>query len=382
MDIKNIISKDIWAVIKDNYEKGSYTIAVTNLIQYANEIVREKSGLSSLDNTKLMEASFLGPNPKLKINKFQTVTEKDIQSGIGYLLKGLCLAVRNPRAHERYDDKKETADKIILFVDYVLEYVRDSKQPALVQDWLEFVFDENFNNTKKYAEIVLQEIPEKKRYELLVSIFRDRERAKQNLLNNLVNELMNIIKSEELQEFLDNLNKELLYCSDNQSLRMFLSLFPPEKWECLIPLTKLKIEHMVQRSLEQGMMFYEGYSEEYTINSIGTLSAWAINFINFFDTKKELFKILGNKLSNEDVDVRNFVIKYFTPIIFDDELIKKVFKYGIKQSLRYFDKETYMHIDFYCNTLGDEEIRETFGKEIEFAKVHFDREESANDIPF
>jgi len=80
--------------------------------------------------------------------------------------------------------------------------------------------------------------------------------------------------------------------------------------------------------------------------------------------------------------VRNFVIKYFTPIIFDDELIKKVFKYGIKQSLRYFDKETYMHIDFYCNTLGDEEIRETFGKEIEFAKVHFDREESANDIPF
>jgi len=296
MDIKNIISKDIWAVIKDNYEKGSYTIAVTNLIQYANEIVREKSGLSSLDNTKLMEASFLGPNPKLKINKFQTVTEKDIQSGIGYLLKGLCLAVRNPRAHERYDDKKETADKIILFVDYVLEYVRDSKQPALVQDWLEFVFDENFNNTKKYAEIVLQEIPEKKRYELLVSIFRDRERAKQNLLNNLVNELMNIIKSEELQEFLDNLNKELLYCSDNQSLRMFLSLFPPEKWECLIPLTKLKIEHMVQRSLEQGMMFYEGYSEEYTINSIGTLSAWAINFINFFDTKKELFKILGNKI--------------------------------------------------------------------------------------
>ena len=99
MEIKKMVSKDVWAVINDNYEKGSYTIAITNLLQYANEIVREKSGLS-LDNTKLMEAAFLGQNPKLKVNKFQTVTEKDIQSGVGYLLKGLCLAVRNPRAHE------------------------------------------------------------------------------------------------------------------------------------------------------------------------------------------------------------------------------------------------------------------------------------------
>ena len=58
-----MVSKDVWAVLNDNYEKGSYTIAITNLIQYANEIVREKSGLS-LDNTKLMEAAFLGQNPK------------------------------------------------------------------------------------------------------------------------------------------------------------------------------------------------------------------------------------------------------------------------------------------------------------------------------
>ena len=390
MDIGNIVSKDVWTVIKDNYEKGSYTIAVTNLIQYANEIVREKSGLS-LDNTKLMDAAFQGPNPKLKINKFQTETEKNIQTGVGYLLKGLCLAVRNPRAHERYNDKKETADKIILFIDFVLEFVRDSKQPVLVEDWLEFVFDDNFNNTKEYAEIVLQEIPEKKRYELFVSIFRYRERAKQNLLNNLVNELMNTIKSEELHEFLDNLNKELLYCSDNKNLRMFLSLFPPEKWECLIPLTKLKIEHMVQKSLEQGMMFYEyngsGYNQEqeYIINSQGILSTWAVNYINYFETKEKFLKMLDKRLSNEDVDVRNFVIKYFRTIIFDDELIKnELLKYGLKKSLKYFDKETYDTIDFYCNIIEDEEMKSAFGREVEMAKEHFDKEDmkSENEIPF
>lgn len=388
MEIEKLVSKDVWGIIKDNYEKRSYTIALTNLIQYANEITREKSGLS-LDNTKLMEAAFLGQNPKLKINKFQTETEKDIQSGVGYLLKGLCLAVRNPRAHERYNDNKETADTIILFINYVLEFVRDSKQPALVEDWLNFVFDENFNNTKEYAEIVLLEIPEKKRYELLVSIFRYRERVKPNLLNNLVNKLMDIIKSDELQEFLDNLNKELLYCCDDNNLRMFLSLFPPEKWSFLIPLTKLRIEHMIQKSLEQAMMCYEndGYAgdADYTCNSLGALSTWSVKFLNYFDNKETVYRIIGNKLSDEDVDVRNFVIKYYKEIIFSDESIKNAsLKYGIKNSLKFFDKEAYDHFDFLCNFVEEKEIIEAFGKEVEIAKVHFDELDRKDeyDIPF
>ena len=376
MEIGKLVSKDVWDIISDNYEKGSYTIAITNLIQYANEIVRDKSGLS-LDNTKLMEAAFLGQNPKLKINKFQTETEKDIQAGVGYLLKGLCLAVRNPRAHERYSDKKETADSIILFIDYLLEFVRNSKQPALVEDWLKFVFDENFNNTKEYAEIVIQEIPEKKRYELLVNIFRYRERAKQNQLNNLINKLMDSIKSEELDEFLDNLNKELIYCCDDRNLRMFFSLFPPEKWILLIPLTKLKIEHMIQKSLEQAAMIYKDYDEfsepEYTCNSAGSLSTWAVNFIRYFDTKEDILRTIGNKLGNEDVDVRSFFIKYYDNIIYDDESTKNTsVKRGIQKSLKYFDKKVFAHFDFLCNVIGDKEAIEAFGKEVDIAKKYFD----------
>ena len=384
MGIGELVSKDVWIVISDNYEKGSYTIAITNLIQYTNEIVREKSGLS-FDNTKLMDVALLGQDPTLKINKFQTQTEKDTQAGVGYLLKGLCLAIRNPRAHERYNDNKETADKIILFIDYVLEFVRNSKQPALVEDWLEFVFDENYNNTKEYAEIVLQELPEKKRYELLVSIFRCRERAKENLLNNLVNKLMENIKPEELREFLDNLNKELLYCSDDKNLRMFFSLYPPEKWSFLIPLTKLKIEHMIQKSIEQGIMIYEydGYQEqEYSCNSQGSLSTWATNFVPFFDTKEEIFITIAHRLGDKDINVRNFIVKYYKNIIFKSTY-NEWLKYGIQKSLGYLDKEVYDHFEFLCNTIGNEEVKEAFGKEVEIAKKHFDDLERENDeMPF
>lgn len=383
MEIQKLVKSEVWAVIKDNYEKSSFTIAITNLIQFVNEIIREKSELE-FDNTKLMDISFLGPNPKLKINKMQTDTDKDIQSGVGYLLKGICLAIRNPRAHERYNDNRETCDAIILFINYLLEFVNSSKQPVFVGDWVEFIFDENFNGTKKYAKIVLQEIPEKKRYDLLVSLFRYRERAKQNVLNNLVNELMDNISPEELSEFYGNLNIELLNCRDNMSLRMFFSLFPPEKWGCLVPLTKLRIENMVQKSIEDGSMVYL-YSEEdaeYKVNEQGNLSTWANNFIDSFETKDSIIKVLNDKLCNKSYDVRMFVINFFSNIIYDENNLRNgLLKYGIMKSLYFFDKETYDNLYLYCDLIEDEQIQKLYVKEYAIAKEHFEKEEE-EELPF
>lgn len=389
MNMEQSVSQDVWNAVKDNYEKGSYTTAITNVLQYANEVVRDKSNLS-FDNTKLMDIAFLGQSPILKINKFQTQTEKDIQQGIGFLLKGLCLAVRNPRAHERYNDSKETADTIIPFVSFILEYIRDSKQPALVEDWLKFVFDENFNNTKKYAEYVLDELPDKKRYDMLVSIFRNRSQAKPTCLNNLVNLLLEAIKPDEYKEFMDNINKELLYCKNDNNLRMFLSLFPPEKWSSLVPLTRLKIENMVKESIDKGQMIYDdGY---YCSNKEGELSTWAASFIDYFETKNDILTLLGYKLKSDDAEIRDFVEKNFSGIFLsDDNLKNSSLQYGIKKSIEYFDKDMYENIDFICSMTENKEIKAAFADTLSLAKTHFDKEgytgdfeeiPSDDDLPF
>lgn len=373
MEIKDTVSKDVWESIKDSYERGSYTGAITCLVQDANEIVREKSNLS-LDNTKLMDAAFLGNNPKLKINKYQTQTEKDIQSGIGYLLKGACLAIRNPRAHGKYKDDKNTADVIILFLNYVIGFIKDSKQPNLIDDWIEFVFDENFNNTEKYAKILVAEIPEKKRYDVLVNIFRNRKEANSGNLNSLVKVLLNSIKSDEYKEFIDNINKELLFCSDDAELRKFFSLYTPSKWNELIPLTKHKIENMVKNSILNGKMddVYDSGETEYKCNSKGSLSTWTVSYVSMFENFNEILNVLGNKLGSEDIDERNFVFKYFSEIAFGEQATKhSTLKYGITKSLKYYDKETFksFELDILFN---NEEIIEAFGKEMEKAKQYFD----------
>jgi hypothetical protein len=234
---------------------------------------------------------------------------------------------------------------------------------------MEFIFDKNFNNSKKYAKVVITEIPEKKRYDVLVNIFRNRTKAKSGNLNNLVQELLNSIKSEEYKEFIDNINKELLFCSDNDELRNFFSMFPPNKWNELIPLTKQKIENMIKKSLKNAKMEDVDYNyneSEYKCNEQGFLSTCAVQYIELFENKDEMLTILGKKLEDEDVDERNFVFEYFSQIIFGDQATKHPeLKYGIKKSLEYFDKETYKFVS------SNIELKELYKKELGEATFYF-----------
>lgn len=314
-ELKNLISKDTWTVIKDNYERGSYTTAITNLIQYINELVQDKANLENADNTSLIEKAFFSKPPKLAINKLQTRTEKDIQEGIGHILKGICLAIRNPRSHERYNDDEQTAISIILFCDYVLSFIRESQQPALVEDWLDFVFDINYVESEKYSKEVLTLIPEKKKYDLLVNIFRERNRASGRKLNYIVNGLINAITKEQYNEFIDGINKELIKSTNNVELRMFFSLFPPEKWNEIIPLSKLRVENIIKESIGSISISYfeDGYGN-YSPCDLGDeelIAVYAIEFLEYFDTKDEIISLINSRFgTNRDLD-ESFFKKYF-----------------------------------------------------------------------
>lgn len=315
--LKDLISKDVWNVIKDNYERKSYTSSITNLIQFINELVQDKANLENVDNTSLIEQAFFGKSPCLAINKLQTRTEKDIQEGIGHLLKGACLAIRNPRSHDRYEDDKITADRIIMFYDYVLNFIRKSEQPNMVEDWLEFIFDKDFPCDEKYAKEVLKQIPKKKKYDLLINIFRHRERAGLNKLNNIVYELISEIDYEEYKEFMSGINKDLLKSNNDDKLKIFFNLFPPSKWREIENLAKWRVENIVMTSVKNAHMEYEeDFDSFYSyVSTEAMLAAVAIDFIDFFDTKDEIVKIINNRL-NEKKDLYNeYFSKYFSKYI-------------------------------------------------------------------
>lgn len=316
-EIKDVVSKDTWSVIKDNYEKGSYTTAITNLIQYINEVIQDKANLENVDNTSLIEQAFFTKPPKLAITKLQTRTEKDIQEGVGHLLKGICLAIRNPRSHKRFNDDKQTAITIILFCDYILSFVRKSQQPNLIDDWLDFVFDENFVDTEEYSKETLKLIPDKKKYDLLVSIFRERERNNSGRkLNYLVNGLLDSITQTQYQEFIDGINKELISSYNDVKLRNFFKLFPQDKWNDITTLSRLRVENIVKESIKDVQVRYEedewnnwfpcDFCEE------ELLAVYALDFIDFFSTKQDVINEINVNAKKDDTLKELYFEKYFS----------------------------------------------------------------------
>ena len=60
-------------------------------------------------------------------NKLQTETEKNIQKGVEFTLRGIYSAFRNPRSHTKHVDKEEDADAIIIFINHLLKLIDKSK---------------------------------------------------------------------------------------------------------------------------------------------------------------------------------------------------------------------------------------------------------------
>lgn len=80
-----------------------YTKAIEDAVHYMSDVLRERADAEG-DGVSLVGQALGGDNPRLRINRFQTETEKSEQRGFLQLLSGIYLAIRNPRSHEQYED--------------------------------------------------------------------------------------------------------------------------------------------------------------------------------------------------------------------------------------------------------------------------------------
>jgi uncharacterized protein (TIGR02391 family) len=84
-----------------------------------NNLVQIKSENYSLDNTSLMSAVFNKNSPRIVFNELKHQPDKDEQEGFMHLYMGVCLAFRNPRAHELTKDDPDIAFGMITTVSFL-----------------------------------------------------------------------------------------------------------------------------------------------------------------------------------------------------------------------------------------------------------------------
>lgn len=324
MELKTIVREDLWKAIEAHYERKDYTEAVRDTMFFVNEFLREKSGFEDKDGVSLVESSFLGNNPAICVNKNETSTEKNIQQGIGFAFKGLMQSVRNPISHEKIEYSQNDAEAIILYTNYLLQKVSAFTGKTHLDDIKELLYDEDFTSSKEYAELLLNEIPVKKRYDLLLELYRERAKLPEDKLNNFIIYLMNSISEVAQKDFIAILNADLLKCKNDADLRMYFHYFMDNTYNKLNKLAQLRIEDFVLKSICNGKINYyfdEYYGETKEANEEGSLATWINQKVALFNNQKQILDALYQKLNSSDYKEIDFVFEYFKDVVFNDNYI-------------------------------------------------------------
>ena len=110
------------------YEHGHFARAVEEAFKCLNNYVKDKAR-STDDGSSLMRTAFSPNNPKLKLNRLKTKSDKDEQLGYMEIYSGCMTGIRNPRAHEHeHKDDPEVALELITWANHLMRRARQARR--------------------------------------------------------------------------------------------------------------------------------------------------------------------------------------------------------------------------------------------------------------
>ena len=325
MNLKAEIASELWNNISRSYESELYKSAILDAIHYLSDILRERADLTG-DGVQLVGQALGGNSPKLRVNKLQTQSEKDEQKGLEQLLRGLYQGIRNPRSHEKIEDTKETADAIVLFINFVSQIVGQAPEVFTINSWSELISDPDFVRDEQYVKLLIDKIPSRKRFDTLITLYRNKENIDQSNLQLVINQLIPLLDSVEVDDFLREVSDELKTVKDvggqfntdygtqeylkvdsTAVVRTILALLPSELWLKIERIAKLRIENKLINSIESGT-----YSSRHNKCLSGSLGTWSRPLIRFFEesSKKRLLDVFVHKLKSSPNE-REYISKFF-----------------------------------------------------------------------
>jgi len=299
------ISKRLWSEIQSNYESRDYSGAILDSVYFLSELIRQRTGLEA-DGVSLVGQAFGGKNPKLKVNKFQTESELNVQQGIEQLLRGIYQAIRNPRSHEKHNDTQPDADSI------------------------------NYVAGERYAALLIEEIPVRQRRELFVDVFAARQTGDCEKLKDFLRALFNAVTPDEQAELRELISEELKTASADAQIRTAICVVEPAVWPHLSEVARLRIENRMLDSISEGK--YD-VRERKCVNGAGALGTWCRELLPHFTLKEQISNALIRKLAGKDRWSQDYVFKFFFESF--DTFVpspSKPFLYVVSQGLKRGDK--------------------------------------------
>ncbi|MFC7679939.1 TIGR02391 family protein [Paenibacillus sp. GCM10028914] len=376
------IDKKLWNSIKKNYESRSFSESIIDSIYYLSNLIRDKTALES-DGAALIGQAFGGTQPLIKVNALQTESEINVQKGLEQILRGIYQAIRNPRSHDRFEDSQKEADAIITFIDYLCSIIDQSKTQFSEVEFMNRVFDSDFVPNNRYAELLVEEIPKRKRLNFTIEVYRKKDTGDGKKLGFFIRAMLKQFNEEEITQFFTVVSDELSTVTEEKIIRLNLQIIPFKMWYRIREISRIRIENTLMESMKDG---------KYLINQNrckgGSLASWvALGKLQHFTFIGDAIGILVKKLESTDRTEVDYVLNYFwNDIIENIELPDYSFYRIIKQRLKDGDNRIYTKLeDLFMWDVDKTEFYETIKEEYENFQ---EREESQevdiedDDLPF
>jgi uncharacterized protein (TIGR02391 family) len=310
MNLSTHISDRLWEAVAAPYEAGNYAHAILEGMHVITEVLREKSGLDG-DGQTLVGGALGGENPKVRLNRLQTDTERNVQKGFEHILRGMYSAVRNPRSHESAIDIRENADAILYFVDYLLMSLSASRAGFSTETFLQKVTDKDYvSGSDRYSELMAADVPQGRVGDVLVALFGARETTPLQDRGRLRDALLRRASDAQIESFLAVVSDTLASTENDGDIRAAFQMLTPELWPRLREVARLRVESKIVKMIRKGRLDENRKTAEW-------LATWTRDFIKRFDTREDIATVLYLQLSDENPANRRYVLGHFMPVLPD-----------------------------------------------------------------
>lgn len=308
MELSNSISEELWGTIEKNFKNRNYTCAILDAMHFLTETIRNKSGLD-IEGTKLAVKAFGGDMPKIRVNNLQTALQKDAQRGTEEIIKGLYMAVKNSRSYDKEVDTKEECTAIIIFINYLLNIIDESKLSFEEETFLKRVFDDYYVKSKEYSNLLVSEIPKTERVNIAISVLLKREEGDIYNLSYFMNSLMEKLNNDEIDRVYSVVSEELKYTSDEKDIRTILNICPGKHWRYMDKAVKMRIENILLSSMKIGRY---NKTADRCIGDAGALGTWVDKqYLENFENIDEWTKTAVMKLAEGTCEEKDYIDAYF-----------------------------------------------------------------------
>lgn len=304
MNLQTKLDPRLWDAIRATYENRNFTGSILDAMYFLSDLIRERTGLES-DGAALVGQAFGGTSPKLKVSPLQTESDVNVQRGVEQLMRGMYQAIRNPRSHEKIADSEDDSQAVILFVNYLVKLIGQSKSPFSKTEFVSRVFDPDFVASERYADLLVSEIPAKKRLEVFFDVYADKLNGNGENLKFFFAALIRQLDDEEKESIYECISKELKQADDDATIRLIIQAFHPSLWLSLEESARLRTENKLIRAISNGV--YLKATKKCTSGSLGT---WAARLFPHFTLKAEAFRAICSRLSSTSKAEQDYIFQY------------------------------------------------------------------------